>query len=112
MIEGSFFESILGVDVSKRLTDGSVHIRLQRSDDEENWVEAALAFYKQGLTNHQECVSACTVNQQLMLVELKGGFLLLCLLIWLKQNQTLVCLRDHQLSCNQHLRPQSCPWEC
>ena len=47
MLEGLSYESILCVAALQRSTDDTASI-LQRGDTAEDWVEAALAFYKQG----------------------------------------------------------------
>ena len=48
LLEGSSLESICSLVTSQMSLDNGPRIRLDKDDSDEDWTEAALAFYKQG----------------------------------------------------------------
>ena len=63
MLEGLSCESILCVAALQRSTDDTARIRLQRDDTTEDWVEAVLAFYKQGRFDKTAAMCVCICGQ-------------------------------------------------
>ena len=63
MLEGLSYESILCVAALQRSTDDTARIRLQRDDTAEDWVEAALAFYKQSRFDKTAAMRVCICGQ-------------------------------------------------
>ena len=63
MLEGLSYGSILCVAALQRSVDDTAHIRLQRNDAAEDWVECALAFYKQGRFDKTAAMRVCVSGQ-------------------------------------------------
>ena len=63
MLEGLSYGSIFCVTALQRSADDTAHIRLQRDDVVEDWVESALAFYKQGRFDKTAAMHVCISGQ-------------------------------------------------
>ena len=63
LLEGPSLESICSLVTSQMSLDTSPRIRLDKDDDDEDWTEAALAFYKQGKFDKSSGLRICIRGQ-------------------------------------------------